>query len=413
MKKIHVLLSLILMALAGGAVAVNQGSEFTYQGELMASGAPANGTYDFEFYLFLVDQNGSDVGMVTVDDVTVTNGVFSVEIDYGHPVFTGDAYWLEVAVREGASGGSYTTLAPRQPITATPYALGLVPGAIVDGNAGGPNSASITGINPSSSSGRGLMGMSTTSSGNGTGVRGEAASTNGNATGVFGLLTNAAASGAGIKGQNNGTAGYGVWGQGGSGATGVLGQTNSSTRYGVWAFNSGNGVGLRAESSGNLIEAWDFSPVDKRFQVDNNGNVSADGTYTSPAADFAEMLPAVKGLEPADVLVIGEDGRLTRSTKAYQTAVAGVYSTKPAFLGGMKDNLDIDANVPLAVVGIIPVKVNSENGAIKPGDMLTASNMAGHAMRADSSAPNGSVIGKSLGTLDEEIGVISMLVILQ
>jgi len=45
--------------------------------------------------------------------------------------------------------------------------------------------------------------------------------------------------------------------------------------------------------------------------------------------------------------------------------------------------------------------------------MLTASNMAGHAMRADSSAPNGSVIGKSLGTLDEETGIVSMLVILQ
>ena len=413
MKNKMILIYLMLMAAVGSALAVNQGSEFTYQGELQVSGAPANGTYDFEFYLFLVDSGGSDVGMVTIDDVTVTDGIFSVELDYGHPVFTGDMHWLEVAVRDGASAGSYTTLAPRQPITATPYALGLVPGAIVDGNAGGPNSAAITGINPSSSSGRGLMGISTATSGSSTGVRGESDSTSSGATGVFGLMTSASASGSGVKGQNNGTAGYGVWGQGGSGATGVLGQTNSTTRYGVWAYNSGSGVAMRAEGSGNLIEAWDLSPVNKRFQVDNNGNVTADGSYTSPAADFAEMLPAVKGLEPADVLVIGEDGRLTRSTRAYEKAVAGVYSTKPAFIGGMKENLDMQANVPLAVVGIIPVKVTNENGLIKPGDMLTASNIAGHAMRAGSEAPNGSVIGKSLGSLDEDTGVISMLVILQ
>lgn len=402
-----------MMVFSGFSIAVNQSSAFTYQGELKASGVAANGTYDFEFGLYMQSAGGSSVGSVSVDDVVVSNGVFSVQLDYGHPVFMGDAFWLEIAVREGVSGGAYTTLSPRQEITATPYALSLVPGAIVDGNAGGPNSAAITGINPSSSSGRGLMGKSTSTSGNGQGVRGESESTNGQAIGVYGLLTNANAEGTGVKGQNNGTNGYGVWGQGGGGATGVLGQTGSASKYGVWAYNSNNGLALKAEGNGNLIEAWDLSPVNKRFQVDNNGNVTADGTYTSPAADFAEMLPAVKGLEPADVLVIGMDGRLQRSTKAYEKSVAGVYSTKPAFLGGMKENIDINKNIPLAVVGIIPVKVNDENGTIQPGDMLVASNMPGHAMRAGDQAPNGTVIGKSLGRMDESTGLVDMLVILQ
>ena len=294
--------------------------------------------------------------------------------------------------------------------------MGLVPGAIVDGNAGGPNSAAITGINPSSSSGRGLEGIATTTTGNGQGVRGEADSTNSNAIGVFGLLTNANAEGAGVKGQNNGTAGYGVWGQGGANAVGVLGQTNSSTNRGaIWAINTGNGVGLRAESGGNIIEGWDTSPVNKRFQVDNAGNVTADGSYTSPAADFAEMLPAKKALElePADVLVIGSDGELIKSSMPYQQSVAGVYSTKPAFIGGMKEDLDHDANIPLAVVGIIPVKVSAENGEISPGDMLTTSMLAGHAMKANLDAPNGSIIGKALESLDGPTGQIKMLVVLQ
>jgi hypothetical protein len=38
-------------------------------------------------------------------------------------VFGGDARWLEVDVRPGASAGSYNTLTPRQALTATPYAL--------------------------------------------------------------------------------------------------------------------------------------------------------------------------------------------------------------------------------------------------------------------------------------------------
>lgn len=402
------------LVVVGASWAVNQGSEFNYQGELNAGGVPANGLYDLEFQLFDVASSGTEEGTVTIDDVTVTDGVFSVEIDFGHPVFMGEQYWLEVSVRDGASSGAYETLLPRQPITAVPYALGLVPGAIVDGNAGGPNSAAITGINPSSSSGRGLEGIATTTTGNGQGVRGEADSTNSNAIGVFGLMTNSNASGAGVKGQNNGTSGYGVWGQGGANAVGVLGQTNSSTAQGaVWAINSGSGVGLRAESGGNIIEGWDTSPVNRRFIVDNNGNVSADGTYTSPAADFAEMLPARKGLEPADVLVIGSDGELIKSTMPYQQSVAGVYSTKPAFIGGMKSDLDHEANIPLAVVGIIPVKVSAENGDISPGDMLTTSMIAGHAMRANLDAPNGSIIGKALESLDEATGQIKMLVVLQ
>ncbi len=403
------------LVVAGSVFGANQGSEFNYQGELNAGGVPANGVFDLEFYLFDVATAGTEEDMVTLNDVTVTDGVFSVEIDFGHPVFMGDQYWLEVAVRDGASTGSYETLSPRQPINAVPYAMGLVPGAIVDGNAGGSNSAAITGINPSSSSGRGLEGIATTTTGNGQGVRGEADSTNSNAIGVFGLLTNANASGAGVKGQNNGSGGYGVWGTGGPNTTaGVLGQIASSTARGaVWAINSGNGVGLRAESGGNIIEGWDTSPVNKVFQVDNSGNVTADGSFTSPAADFAEMLPARKGLEPADVLVIGSSGELVKSTMPYQQSVAGVYSTKPAFIGGMKDDLDHDANIPLAVVGIIPVKVSGENGPISPGDLLTTSLLAGHAMRADTDAPNGSVIGKALGSFDQETGQIKMLVVLQ
>lgn len=265
------------------------------------------------------------------------------------------------------------------------------------------------------SSCRGVTGINTSTTGATSGVRGEVQSTNSNATAVFGLVLNASGEGSGVKGQNNGINGYGVWGQGGNGATGVLGQTNSATKYGVWAYNSGSGVALRTEGNGNLIEAWDLGPVNLRFRVDNSGNVTADGTYTSPAADFAELLDAENhtDLEPGDVLAIGESGDLVKSAQAYQQSVAGVYSTKPAFLGGSAVDVETIGKVPLAVVGIVPVKVTDQNGKIKPGDLLVASDTPGFAMKAKKKTTNGTVIGKALEMLDKNSGMIKMLVVLQ
>jgi hypothetical protein len=48
--------------------------------------------------------------------------------------FSGEARWLQIAVRCPAGSGTYTTLAPRQALTATPYALSLRPGAQVVGD---------------------------------------------------------------------------------------------------------------------------------------------------------------------------------------------------------------------------------------------------------------------------------------
>ena len=53
--------------------------------------------------------------------ITVSNGLFLVMLDFGS-VFTGTNYWLEIGVRTNGNG-VFTTLAPRQPITPTPYAI--------------------------------------------------------------------------------------------------------------------------------------------------------------------------------------------------------------------------------------------------------------------------------------------------
>jgi 3-isopropylmalate/(R)-2-methylmalate dehydratase small subunit len=52
----------------------------------------------------------------------VTNGLFTVTLDFGAGVFTGASRWLEIGVRTNG-GASFTVLSPRQPLTPTPYAL--------------------------------------------------------------------------------------------------------------------------------------------------------------------------------------------------------------------------------------------------------------------------------------------------
>jgi hypothetical protein len=98
------------------------GSAFTFQGQLEDANAPANGTYDFQFYLYSSDTGGVPfAGNVQERTLEVIDGVFSTELDFPGGPFDGQNRWLEVRVRLAGQGG-YTTLSPRQRISATPYA---------------------------------------------------------------------------------------------------------------------------------------------------------------------------------------------------------------------------------------------------------------------------------------------------
>ena len=113
----------LLFLIAISAIAVTaQSTAVSYQGSLSSSGNQANGSYDFEFRLFDALENGTQHGAVqTRNAVLVSNGVFKVDLDFGLQ-FPGAARYLEIRVRSTGSGG-HTILAPRQPFTATPYAI--------------------------------------------------------------------------------------------------------------------------------------------------------------------------------------------------------------------------------------------------------------------------------------------------
>lgn len=97
---------------------------FTYQGRLVDGVVLANGNYELTFRLFDSETAGNQVGPVRVlTPVGVTNGLFTVELDFGVEAFDGTARWLELAARAVEDTEAADTLTPRQPITVVPYAL--------------------------------------------------------------------------------------------------------------------------------------------------------------------------------------------------------------------------------------------------------------------------------------------------
>jgi hypothetical protein len=123
-QQLQSLTTVWLAVLCLASVGLAQTTAFTYQGKLTDAGNPANGTYDLQLRLLDAVSGGTPQGSpVTLDNVSVANGVFTVQLDFGAAAFPGAARWLEIGVRPGTSTGAFTTLTPRQLITPAPYAM--------------------------------------------------------------------------------------------------------------------------------------------------------------------------------------------------------------------------------------------------------------------------------------------------
>jgi len=113
------------------------GTAFIYQGKLEAGDEPVNDECDVAFRLYDYPNGGSQVGSAITRTVPISDGLFTVDLDFGGGIFTGDARWLGIRVK--CSGDSdFTTLTPRQALTPAPYALAL-PGLWTQQNGTSPN----------------------------------------------------------------------------------------------------------------------------------------------------------------------------------------------------------------------------------------------------------------------------------
>ncbi|RIK67598.1 MAG: hypothetical protein DCC65_05545 [Planctomycetota bacterium] len=115
------------------------GTAFTYQGHLNDGGSPASGPHNFAFSLWDDALAGAQIGPTLTYDglggnpppINVTDGLFTVRLNFGEAAFNGSARWLEIVVNG-------TPLVPRQPLMPSPYALAL-PGLYTQENATSPN----------------------------------------------------------------------------------------------------------------------------------------------------------------------------------------------------------------------------------------------------------------------------------
>ncbi len=310
---------------------------FTYQGQLLRDGVPAEGSFSMRFELFDRAEGGASLGQQTLDAVAVTAGLFTVQLNdedqFGPGAFNGEKRWLEVSVND-------VTLTPRQELTATPHAtlaasLALpfsgsaatpTPAFTVVNNGVGDNAWTILGSHGLSGN-RGILGhpavgaygdnaFSGTYGGCGgfdSGVygvfsRNENAGYLGGATygaagafaanGNVGYLGGPAYGAAGVHG-GTGRAGYlgrtaeGVYGVSGLGGAGVRGEAPTGIGVegtgadGVWGISNaldGNGVRGHAHNGTNAYGVWGYST--SGWAGTFSGKVQVTGNFYAGAKFF-------------------------------------------------------------------------------------------------------------------------------
>lgn len=161
------------------------------------------------------------------------------------------------------------------------------------------------------------------------------------------------------------------------------------------------------------------------MHISAEGNINAKNVHvtediTISNSDCAEAFDledsSVGEPPPGSVMVIGNEGSVRMSASAYDKRVAGVISGAGPFKPGITlGRRDSDRRRPaIALMGKVFCKVDTVNGPIGVGDLLTTSGTPGHAMKAtDPLRAFGAVVSKALGGLERGRGMVPILVVLQ
>tara|TARA_R110000868_G_scaffold119469_2_gene316753 strand:- start:28411 stop:30213 length:1803 start_codon:yes stop_codon:yes gene_type:complete len=102
------------------STAYAQSTTFTYQGSLSHNGTAVEGMYEFQ--VRLLDQSDTQIGTTQSIIADITEGLFTLNLDFGPAAFGAAPRFLEISTRSVMEGGPFTTLTPNQPITSTPVA---------------------------------------------------------------------------------------------------------------------------------------------------------------------------------------------------------------------------------------------------------------------------------------------------
>jgi hypothetical protein len=153
-------------------------------------------------------------------------------------------------------------------------------------------------------------------------------------------------------------------------------------------------------------------------KLDVNGDIVVAGNINGKYQDVAEWVPAAEPLPAGTVVVLNRAkvNEVMASTRAYDTAVAGVVTEQPGIVLGEPG----PSKEKIATTGRIKVRADATKHAIHIGDLLVTSDSTGAAMRSDpievrgrSFHQPGTIIGKALEPLGHGQGEILVLLSLQ
>lgn len=174
---------------------------------------------------------------------------------------------------------------------------------------------------------------------------------------------------------------------------------------------STNGTGLYARGGRNA------AVLDGDVTI--NGTASVRILDIVGGGDIAETF-AINGRsapDPGTVMVIasGAVGALGVSSRAYDCRVAGVISGGADMECGVSlRHVEARTEGRLALVGSVYCKAEAMSAPIVAGDLLTTSDIPGHAMAArDAARARGAILGKAMSELDSGTGLVLALVNLQ
>lgn len=152
------------------------------------------------------------------------------------------------------------------------------------------------------------------------------------------------------------------------------------------------GVANASRGTGNYFVG--FSTLDGTVAGKIQGGASAVA-YTTTAADLAEYFPvdASEEMPQAGEIVSLDQANDRNVKKATPDSVPfGIVTTNPGFVGNSAickakdstcDKKYAQHNALISLVGQVPLKVSTENGAIKKGDSITISSVAGVGKKAN------------------------------
>ncbi len=202
---------------------------------------------------------------------------------------------------------------------------------------------------------------------------------------------------------------------------GGLIELDNNTGVRTVALRSGDGAGV----SGELI-FYNNTGITSTLELDGDygatgrSRIIVDELQIKGGADFAEYFDVAATAEtrplPGMLVSIDENdpGKLIVSHSAYDKKIAGVISgangIRPGMMMGHKGTI-ADGEYPVAITGRVYVLAEALNKAIEPGDLLTTSAIAGHAMKAiNNKKAQGAVIGKAMSKL--AVGTKGMVLVL-